>query len=66
MAANYWESTQRRYWQFSRSQLEELRQDLVDQDPNLVQMFPLPELRHLNIYWNQRVLIMSSTLTICC
>jgi hypothetical protein len=54
MAANYWESTQRRNWQFNRQQLEELRQKLEDEDQNLVQMYPLPALRHLSIYFNQR------------
>jgi cyclin C len=54
MAANYWESTQRRNWQFTRQQLEELRKNLEDEDPNLVQMYPLPQVRHLSIYFNQR------------
>ncbi|EKD12273.1 cyclin domain-containing protein [Drepanopeziza brunnea f. sp. 'multigermtubi' MB_m1] len=55
MAANYWESTQRRHWQFTRQQLEELRQQLEDEDPNLVKMYPLPEVRHQSIYFNQQV-----------
>ena len=54
MAANYWESTQRKNWQFTRSQLEDLRQSLEDEDPNLVQMYPLSEVRQLSIYFNQR------------
>jgi deoxyribodipyrimidine photolyase len=54
MAANYWESTQRRNWQFTREQLEDLRQKLEDEEQNLVQMYPLPQLRHLSIYFNQR------------
>lgn len=56
MAANYWESTQRRYWQFTRGQLDDLRKKLEDEDQNLVQMYPLPSLRHLSIYFNQRKL----------
>ncbi|TAQ85559.1 hypothetical protein B7494_g6102 [Chlorociboria aeruginascens] len=55
MAANYWESTQRRYWQFTREQLEDLRQKLEDEDQNLVQMYALPQLRHLSIYFNQQI-----------
>lgn len=55
MAANYWESTQRRFWQFTKDELAAIRQRLEDEDPNLVQMFPLPQLRHLNIYFNQRI-----------
>lgn len=54
MAANYWESTQRRYWQFTKEQLADMRQKLEEEDPSLVQMFPLPQMRHLNIYFNQR------------
>lgn len=54
MAANYWESTQRRHWQFTKFQLAERRQKLEDEDQNLVQMYPLPELRHLSIFFNQR------------
>ena len=54
MAANSWESTQRKHWQFTRQQLEELRKNLEDEDQNLVQMYPLPQVRHLSIYFNQR------------
>jgi cyclin C len=54
MAANYWESTQRRNWQFTREQLEDLRKKLEEEDQNLVQMYPLPAVRHLSIYFNQR------------
>jgi cyclin-C len=54
MAANYWESTQRKHWQFTRQQLDELRKNLEDEDQNLVQMYPLPQVRHLSIYFNQR------------
>ncbi|KAL2018522.1 hypothetical protein VTK56DRAFT_734 [Thermocarpiscus australiensis] len=55
MAANYWESTQRRFWQFTKDELAAIRQRLEEEDPGLVQMFPLPQLRHLNIYFNQQI-----------
>ncbi|KAK0639219.1 cyclin-C [Cercophora newfieldiana] len=55
MAANFWESTQRRHWQFTKDELAAMRQKLEDEDPNLVQMYPLPHLRHLNIYFNQQI-----------
>ncbi|KAK4118705.1 cyclin-like protein [Parathielavia appendiculata] len=55
MAANYWESTQRKHWQFTKDDLAVIRQRLDDEDPTLVQMFPLPPLRHLNIYFNQQI-----------
>lgn len=54
MAANYWESTQRKHWQFSKPELARLRQKLEDEDKNLVQAYPLPQLRHLSIFFNQR------------
>lgn len=54
MAANYWESTQRKNWQFSKEQLASMRQKLEDEDPGLVQSFGLPQLPHLNIFFNQR------------
>lgn len=54
MAANFWESSQRRCWQFTKQQLAEIRQKLEDEDQNLVQAYPLPQLRHLSIYFNQR------------
>ncbi|KAH8601306.1 RNA polymerase II holoenzyme cyclin-like subunit [Bisporella sp. PMI_857] len=55
MAANYWESTQRRHWQFTREQLADLRKKLEEEELNLVQMFPLPQIRHLSIYFNQQI-----------
>lgn len=54
MAANYWESTQRKHWQFTKEQLSSMRQRLEDEDPGLVQSFGLPQWRHLSIFFNQR------------
>ncbi|KAJ9133548.1 Cyclin-C [Pleurostoma richardsiae] len=55
MAANYWESTQRKHWLFTKEELAAMRQKLEDEDPGLVQMFTLPQPRHLNIYFNQQI-----------
>lgn len=55
MSANYWESTQRRHWQFTKEQLSSMRQKLEDDNAELVRMFPLPSQRHLAIYFNQRM-----------
>ena len=55
MSANYWESTQRRHWQFTKEQLSSMRQKLEDDNAELVRMFPLPNQRHLAIYFNQRM-----------
>ncbi|KAI0541451.1 cyclin domain-containing protein [Xylaria digitata] len=55
MAANFWESTQRRHWQFSKDELAQMRENLEESEQSLVQMFPLPQRRHLNIYFNQQL-----------
>lgn len=65
MTANYWESTQRRHWLFTKDELAATRQRLDDEDPNLVQMFPLPPLRHLNIYFNQRTPRLPTATDVC-
>lgn len=54
MSANYWESTQRRHWLFTKEQLASMRQKLEDENADLIRMFPLPQARHLAIYFNQR------------
>ena len=54
MAANYWASTQRRHWQFSRESLSEVRQQLEDEEKTIVQQYPLPDRRLLSIFFNQR------------
>ena len=54
MAANYWASTQRRHWQFSRDTLAEIRQKLEDDDRALVQQYPLPDRRLLSQFFSQR------------
>ncbi|KAI0385290.1 cyclin-C [Hypomontagnella monticulosa] len=64
MAANYWESTQRRFWQFSKDELAQMREELEKSDQNLVQSFPLPRRTHLNIYFNQQISRLSKRLTI--
>ena len=53
MAANYWESTQRKYWQFTKLELLNLRQQLEDEDKTLVQTYPLPQLRHISIFFHE-------------
>ncbi|KAL1971295.1 hypothetical protein VTN77DRAFT_247 [Rasamsonia byssochlamydoides] len=55
MAANFWASTQRRYWLFTRERLAEIRENLMERDKLAYQQFPLPDLRLLNIYFNQQL-----------
>ncbi|RMJ22138.1 hypothetical protein PHISP_06985 [Aspergillus sp. HF37] len=52
MAADYWKSTQRRHWLFSREQLAEARQKLMGSHSQ----FAFPDHRLLNIYINQQLL----------
>ena len=54
MAANYWASTQYRYWRFTKKGLEDLRLTLEREDRALVQQYPLPDRRHLSIFFNHR------------
>lgn len=54
MAANYWASTQRRYWHFSRETLAEIRQKLEEDDRALVQQYPLPDRRLLSNFFSLR------------
>ena len=55
MAANYWASTQRRHWQFSRETLTEIREQLENEDRVLVQQYPLPDRRLLSKFFNERM-----------
>jgi hypothetical protein len=54
MAANYWASTQRRHWLFTRERLVEIREGLKEKDKVAHTQFPLPDQRLLNIYFSQR------------
>lgn len=66
MAANYWASSQRLHWQMSRERLAEIRATLDGQDEKAVQQLPLPELRHLSIYFNSRTYQRSRDLVSTC
>lgn len=54
MAANYWASTQRRHWLFTREKLAEIREIFRESDKAAHSQFPLPDQRLLNIYFSQR------------
>ncbi|KAN0079077.1 Cyclin-like protein [Elaphomyces granulatus] len=55
MAANFWASTQRRHWLFSKEKLAEIRDNLTERDKLAHSQFPLPDSRLLNIYFNQQL-----------
>lgn len=54
MAANYWESTHHKNWLFTKEELAARRRQLESDNAEVVQMFTLPETRHLYIFFNQR------------
>jgi cyclin-C len=54
MAANYWDSTQKKFWTFSKKELAELRKNLEAENSQLVSQYPLPDRRLLNIYFSHR------------
>ncbi|SPO05292.1 related to cyclin homolog UME3 [Cephalotrichum gorgonifer] len=55
MSANYWESSQYKHWLFTKEELASMRQKLESENAETVQMFTLPEWRHLYIYFNQQI-----------
>ena len=54
MAANYWDSTQRTHWTFTKDQLDDIRSQQQQDNQELHSRFPLPESRLMNIYIQQR------------
>jgi cyclin C len=54
MASSYWESTQRKFWTFTKQQLAFERKKIEESERNLVNMYPLPDRRHLSIYFYHR------------
>ncbi|PKX99406.1 cyclin-dependent protein serine/threonine kinase regulator SSN8 [Aspergillus novofumigatus IBT 16806] len=56
MAANYWASTQRRHWLFTREKLAEIREIFRESDKVAHSQFPLPDQRLLNIYFSQQLI----------
>lgn len=54
MAANYWDSTQRKYWTFNKKELVDLRKGQEVENNQLYSQYPLPDRRLLNIYFSHR------------
>ncbi|ORY13483.1 cyclin-like protein [Clohesyomyces aquaticus] len=64
MAASYWESTQRKFWTFTKQQLTLERKKLEESERNLVNLYPLPDRRHLSIYFYHQLSKMARPLGI--
>ena len=65
MAANYWSSTQHKFWVFAPKELAGKREALEEDDQGLIQMFPLPDRRHLSIFFQQRMLFVRARAVAC-
>ncbi|KAF3040914.1 RNA polymerase II holoenzyme cyclin-like subunit [Didymella heteroderae] len=64
MASNYWESTQRRFWTFTKQQLALERKKMEEAERNLISTYPLPDRRHLSIYFYHQLSKMARPLSI--
>lgn len=62
MAANYWTSTQRRFWHFTPSQLSSIRSALSAQYAGAVNQYPIPDARHILIFLRDQLLRLSRRL----
>ena len=62
MAANYWTSTQRRFWLFTDSQLASIRSSQMTQNNNALSQYPLPDRRHILIFLKEQLLRLSRRL----
>lgn len=54
MASSYWDSTQRKYWTFTKQQLALERKKVEEAERGLVNSYPLPDRRLLSIYFYHR------------
>lgn len=64
MAANYWASTQKLYWQFSKTELQDMRQDLETGDTATAEQYPLPDRRLLSISFNQQLVKLGKRMSV--
>ena len=55
MASNYWDSTQAKYWTFTKAELTELRKQLYEGNQHIHTKYPLPDRRLMNIYMQQNL-----------
>jgi cyclin C len=56
MAANYWSSTQRQHWSFTREKLADLRDELDEQNATVIIQYPIPDRRLFFIFLKDRIL----------
>ena len=63
MAANYWTSTQRRFWLFTKDSLTDTRREHETRDHLISQQYTLPDNRLVNIFIKECLLRLSKRLT---
>lgn len=64
MAANFWSSTQKLYWQFSKTEIQEMRQQLESDEAAIYQQYPLPDRRLLSIFFNQQLVKLGKRMSV--
>ncbi|KAL9014126.1 MAG: hypothetical protein Q9173_001217 [Seirophora scorigena] len=64
MAANFWSSTQKLYWQFSKTEIQEMRQQLESDESAISQQYPLPDRRLLSIFFNQQLVKLGKRMSV--
>lgn len=55
MASNYWDSSQAKYWTFTRTELMSLRADLAKTHQAAYTKYALPDNRHMSIYMQSQL-----------
>jgi cyclin C len=64
MAANYWDSTQAKYWTFTKAELVELRNGLQENHQQVHTKYSLPDRRLLNIYMQSNLIKLARRSTV--
>lgn len=62
MAADYWISTQRRFWLFTKDSLADIREEHEISDRTVLQQYPLPDQRLINVYFKECILRLTKRL----
>lgn len=62
MAANYWVSTQKDNWLFDDIEIAEQREKIDKDNKKVVELYPLPDRRHIFIFIRDRILQLSKRL----
>lgn len=64
MASNYWDSSQAKYWTFTRSELVTARNDLARLNQAAHAKHPLPDHRHMSIYMQNQLSKLAKRMTL--